>query len=986
MAKKNEASLKFKADTSELNDKIKKSKDEMSQLRAELKLNETQMKATGNTVEGLENQHKLLSAQLSASEDKTNALSQKVEKAVEIFGENSDEAKKLKKDLLYAQVEQEKLAQAVDKCNKSLDDQRAAEKVAETATQKLTDQIDKQQDEVDKLKKSYVEAVLKFGDTSDEARDLANQIEKLSGELRDSKSEFSKASDMADELDKSLEELTESAEETTDGFTVMKGAVANLVADGIKSVTGGLMDIGKEAISMSNDVTKGTNTFITKTGLSVEAAENFEDVMLDIYRNNFGDDFEDIAQSMATVRNNLGAMDNGTLQILTEDAILLRDTFDFDVNESTRTASMLMRQFGIDGETAYSLIATGAQYGLDKNGDLLDTLNEYAVHYQQLGYGVDDMLNMLVNGTASGTFSVDKLGDAVKEFGIRAKDASDTSIDAFDTIGLDAATMIDAFNQGGEAAREATEKTIDALFNMDNKIQQNQAGVALFGTMWEDLGADGVAALMDVNNEITISKDTLNTLNEVKYDDIGSAIEGIKRNLETSISEPINDEVLPVINEMINDIDWQGFGQSVSDIFGKIVEGAGKMAEGIRDTVEWIKQLKESQENFDWNALGQRGGEWLENIFTNIDFGKISAIISDGIKGVLGIISGFIDGVNWSELGNKIWTGLIDIVQSIDWIGLIGKALELIFNVLKGSIEFISGFFKGLLESISNVISDVVSFVMDNIVRFFKNALSWIENNWQGLLLIIVNPFAGAFKLVYDNCEGFRTKVDDFIVKVKEVFRSGFETVKTNIIDPIRNAKDNALSAIENLKTNVSNKITTLKSSVSTTFDKIKSAIITPIQKARDQVKTVVDAIKGFFSGMKLSLPHIKLPHFKLSGSLSLSPPSVPKLNIEWYKDGAILTRPTIFGMNGLNPMVGGEAGYEAILPIAKLEDYITNSIEKTMNVVDFSNLAAAIQNMADRPIYLNVNGRTVAQATAGDLDSVNGLRNVLSSRGLVLD
>ncbi|MDD6011496.1 MAG: hypothetical protein PUC33_01485, partial [Oscillospiraceae bacterium] len=228
--------------------------------------------------------------------------------------------------------------------------------------------------------------------------------------------------------------------------------------------------------------------------------------------------------------------------------------------------------------------------------------------------------------------------------------------------------------------------------------------------------------------------------------------------------------------------------------------------------------------------------------------------------------------------------------------------------------------------------------------------------------------------------------VSSAMEKIKEIFRKGFETVKTNIIDPIRNAKDNALSAIEDLKTNVGNKITAMKSSVSTTFDKIKSAIITPIQKARDQVKTFVDAIKGFFSGMKLTLPHIKLPHFKLSGSLSLSPPSVPKLNIEWYKDGAILTRPTIFGMNGLNPMVGGEAGYEAILPITKLEDYITNSIEKTMNVVDFSNLAAAIQNMADRPINLNVNGRTVAQATAGDLDSVNGLRNVLSSRGLVLD
>ena len=136
---------------------------------------------------------------------------------------------------------------------------------------------------------------------------------------------------------------------------------------------------------------------------------------------------------------------------------------------------------------------------------------------------------------------------------------------------------------------------------------------------------------------------------------------------------------------------------------------------------------------------------------------------------------------------------------------------------------------------------------------------------------------------------------------------------------------------------------------------------------------------------MKLSLPKIKLPHFKITGELSLKPPSVPKLSIEWYKDGGIMTRPTIFGFNGANLMAGGEAGAEAILPIEKLKDYIADTVEDKMNVVNLGALADSIEKLAQRPIDFNVNGRKFAEATAGDSDKVNGLRHSLLNRGLAI-
>ena len=109
-------------------------------------------------------------------------------------------------------------------------------------------------------------------------------------------------------------------------------------------------------------------------------------------------------------------------------------------------------------------------------------------------------------------------------------------------------------------------------------------------------------------------------------------------------------------------------------------------------------------------------------------------------------------------------------------------------------------------------------------------------------------------------------------------------------------------------------------------------------------------------------------------------------MKIEWYKDGGILTKPTIFGMNGSRLMAGGEAGAEAILPIDRLQGYIENAIDKTMKTDNLNALASAIEDLASRPIRLIVNGREFAHATASDSDSVNGLRSSLKGRGLIIE
>ena len=161
-------------------------------------------------------------------------------------------------------------------------------------------------------------------------------------------------------------------------------------------------------------------------------------------------------------------------------------------------------------------------------------------------------------------------------------------------------------------------------------------------------------------------------------------------------------------------------------------------------------------------------------------------------------------------------------------------------------------------------IKEVCSVAIEAITGFFNKVIDFVKNNWQGLLLLLVNPFAGAFKLIYDNCDGFKKKVDDTFEKVKNAVRNG--------------------------------------------IDKIKS-----------------------FLNFDWSLPKLKMPHFSISGEFSLNPPSVPKLGIEWYAKGGIMTEPTAFGINPNtgSVMVGGEAGAEAIAPIDTLLGYVRTAVSE---------------------------------------------------------
>lgn len=337
---------------------------------------------------------------------------------------------------------------------------------------------------------------------------------------------------MSDSLRQSVSQVNQQLG-LVDKKTLATAAKFAALASGAAAAAGA-MAVG--FIKSGNDYIRTMNGISAQTGVTGEQLQQFGAIARSVYTSGKGENFQEVADALVNIQQASG-LAGAELEAATNSAMLLKDTFAMETNETTRAATALMKNFGITAEEAYGIIAVGAQNGANKNGDLLDTLNEYSVHYKALGLDADQFIQSLIAGADAGSFSIDKIGDAVKEFTIRAKDGSKTSAEAFAAINLNAETMTAAFAAGGDAAEAAFFQTIKALNAMEDPVAKNAAGVALFGTMFEDLESgvlDTMASMAGANVDAAAA---LRQMEAVKYNDIGYAI--------TQISRSFSDAMIP---------------------------------------------------------------------------------------------------------------------------------------------------------------------------------------------------------------------------------------------------------------------------------------------------------------------------------------------------------------------------------------------------------------------------------------------------------
>ena len=404
---------------------------------------------------------------------------------------------------------------------------------------------------------------------------------------------------------------------------------------------------------------------------------------------------------------------------------------------------------------------------------------------------------------------------------------------------------------------------------------------------------------------------------------------------------------------------WNGFCSLLAPVF----EGAFQAIAAVLSTV--LNVITGILDVF----IGLFTGNWSQ-MWSGVQ--TIFSGVWEGIKGVLsaalGIIQGIVDvflgwfGTSWSEVWTNIktffegiWNGIVSFFSGI-WetitnvvqtgIMLIGSILSAAFDIITLPFQFIWENCKEIIVSVWNTIKSVVSSAINAVSSVISSVMSVIQN----VILTIWTAISTKVSTVVNAIKNTVSTAFNAIKSVTSTVWNGVKSAISTVVDGIKSKVSSVFNAVKSTVTSIFNGI---KSTATSVWNGVKSAIVTPIEAAKSAVKAALDRISGFFSSCKLQLPHIKLPHFKISGSLSISPPSVPHLSIDWYKEGGIMTRPTLFGMNGMNLMAGGEAGAEAILPLKGFYNQLSAMLDSKLNVSGMEKYLAIIADNSSKGIYL---------------------------------
>ena len=404
---------------------------------------------------------------------------------------------------------------------------------------------------------------------------------------------------------------------------------------------------------------------------------------------------------------------------------------------------------------------------------------------------------------------------------------------------------------------------------------------------------------------------------------------------------------------------WDGFCSLLAPVFEAAFSVISSVIGTVLDVITGLLDV----------FIGLFTGNWSQ-MWTGVK--EIFSGIWNGITGVFSAALGMIQGIADTVLGwfgtswNEVWTGISTFFTNI-WNGIVSfftGIWETIKNVVSVGIQFIGA----ILEAAFDIITLPFRFIWENcketittVWNAIKSVVSGAINAVSTSISTVMTAISTVISTVWT---AISTKVSTVVNAIKNTVSTVFNAIKT-VASTVWNGIKSAISTVvDGISSKVSSVFNAVKSTVSSVFNGIKStatsvwngiksAITTPIEAAKNMVKSALDRISGFFSGLKLQLPHIKLPHFSISGSFSIAPPSVPHLSISWYKEGGILTRPTIFGMNGSSLMAGGEAGAEAVLPLKAFYDQLENILVSRLDNTKMEKYLSVIAANSSKGIYL---------------------------------
>lgn len=323
---------------------------------------------------------------------------------------------------------------------------------------------------------------------------------------------------------------------------------------------------------------------------------------------------------------------------------------------------------------------------------------------------------------------------------------------------------------------------------------------------------------------------------------------------------------------------------------------------------------------------------------------------------------------NWDTIKNvasTVWNGIRDAISGA-WEGIKSKTSE-VWNGIKDTI---SGAWDGVKSKTSEVwdgVKSKTSEAWEGIKSNFAAVGEWFGEKWETVKTVTAEKLEQMKEAAAVGMDAAKETVSEKLNNIKTAYEEhggGIKGVVFAAIEGVKGYYTAGYTLINNLTggklgemlATVTSKVGAVKTQFINKFEEIRSGITNKIEAAKEAVRSAIDKIKSFFN-FSWSLPKIKIPHFSISGSFNLAKLQVPKISVDWYANGGILTRPTIFGLNGNSLQAGGEKGAEAVVPLSQLWNKLGEFANKITSSAQGGEVRKTIENFI---VNVNAEGKTV--------------------------
>lgn len=711
---KTKASVEFNADVTGFQRSINTLKKEMTTLNSQLKLNAEQLKGNSNSVELLKNRKDLLTEKLNKTKSEIEAINSKLKLQIEIYGEDSETVRKTTNELIKIQTQEQALKNELEKVNtqiqqvtESLEKNGDEVNTTRNTYEKLKDTIEEQKSTLNDLKNEYKNIVLEQSDSSSEAKELKKKIDELNAELKENEKSLKK-------VDEELKAVGDSAEDVGNGgFTIFKGALANLAATAIKDCLSGLKDLGDEVIEVGKNFTSSMSQVEALSGAT-------------------GDQLE----SLERKAKELGSSTKFT-------ASEVADGFSYMALAGWDTEEMLASISGVLN------LATAGNMDLAKASDIVtDYLTAFGLSANDAGGFVDQMAYAMSNSNTN----VEQLGEAYKNV---AATSTQLGYSLEDTT---AALMVMANSgiKGGEAGT--------ALSSIMTRLGNNVSGCR---KLLKEYGVE----VYDSQGNVKSLSSILTGMQKVW----GKLSDEQKSNLSYVVAgKTAQSELMTVLSD--SNGTFKDYTQSLKDCDGAAEKMAATMADNLKgDTIALDSAMEGLGISIfdDFESPLRSVTQFItKNVLaplTNLNEG--TGLVSSGIKGLatalcilavaLGIQS-LINGVKkaFDLLNLTVWK------SPFVWVAAAIIGVVVVLTSLWNNCEGFRNFFIGLWQGIKNVISGVGNFFQDKfnqIKNVFANVVSFFQNKIEQVQRFFIN-LGNKIRDIFNNVMNFIVNVTKNII------------------------------------------------------------------------------------------------------------------------------------------------------------------------------------------------------------------------------